>query len=128
MAALLGCSFSRLVSRPYIPCQRQALLSTIASLQEVYQVQDDVAPSSRKENTVDSFLVDTFGRQHTYLRISIAERCSLRCQYCMPAEGVKLSPNENLLKAEEIYRIAQLFVGAGVKKIRLTGGEVNLIK
>lgn len=68
-------------------------------------------------------LTDTFGRRHTYLRISLTERCNLRCRYCMPAEGVALTPNARLLTLEEIERIAALFVRAGVAKIRLTGGE-----
>ena len=68
-------------------------------------------------------LKDTFGRQHNYLRISIVERCNLRCTYCMPAEGVPLSPKSHLMTYEEIYQIAETFVKHGVTKIRLTGGE-----
>lgn len=68
-------------------------------------------------------LTDTFGRNHTYLRISLTERCNLRCQYCMPAEGVQLQPHGHILTFEEIERLARLFVQAGVNKIRLTGGE-----
>lgn len=67
--------------------------------------------------------VDTFGRVHTYLRISLTERCNLRCTYCMPAEGVELSPKGHILTFEEIERLARLFVRGGVDKIRLTGGE-----
>ncbi|CAL1526180.1 unnamed protein product [Lymnaea stagnalis] len=69
------------------------------------------------------FLTDTFGRQHTYLRISLTERCNLRCQYCMPEEGVQLSPKDHILSTEEILKLSQLFVSQGVNKIRLTGGE-----
>ena len=68
-------------------------------------------------------LVDTFGRRHTYLRISLTERCNLRCIYCMPAEGVTLAPRSDILTFEEIVRLAHLFVALGVDKIRLTGGE-----
>ncbi|HEX7069379.1 MAG TPA: GTP 3',8-cyclase MoaA [Rhodothermales bacterium] len=68
-------------------------------------------------------LTDSFGRRHTYLRISLTERCNLRCQYCMPAEGIALSPRDHILTFEEIERLARLFVGLGVDKIRLTGGE-----
>ncbi|MEK9614011.1 MAG: GTP 3',8-cyclase MoaA [Flavobacteriaceae bacterium] len=68
-------------------------------------------------------LTDSFGRQHTYLRISLTERCNLRCSYCMPLEGVQLSPSKHLMNAEEIFSLAQLFVKKGVTKIRLTGGE-----
>lgn len=68
-------------------------------------------------------LTDTFGRKHTYLRISLTERCNLRCKYCMPAEGVSLQPQDQILTFEEIERIARLFIAEGVNKIRLTGGE-----
>ncbi len=68
-------------------------------------------------------LTDGFNRKHTYLRISLIERCNLRCTYCMPAEGITLTPREHLMRYEEIYEIAKLFVQHGVTKIRLTGGE-----
>ncbi|KAG2172391.1 hypothetical protein INT43_004933 [Umbelopsis isabellina] len=70
-----------------------------------------------------NFLTDTFSRQHNYLRISITEKCNLRCTYCMPAEGVQLSASDKLLSTDEILRLARLFVSEGVTKIRLTGGE-----
>eukprot|EP00850_Spirogloea_muscicola_P010649 SM000063S20039 [mRNA] locus=s63:455871:457660:- [translate_table: standard] len=73
-------------------------------------------------------LVDAFGRAHTYLRISLTERCNLRCQYCMPAEGAALSPPAALLAADEVVRLAALFVAGGVDKIRLTGGEPTIRK
>ncbi len=68
-------------------------------------------------------LTDAFGREHTYLRISLTERCNLRCTYCMPAEGVDLKPRDHILSFEEIMRLAELLVSRGVTKIRLTGGE-----
>src|SRR5688572_8713129 len=68
-------------------------------------------------------LCDTFGRRHTYLRISVTDRCDLRCRYCMPAEGIQLQPKAEILTIEEILRLARLFVGQGVDKIRITGGE-----
>ncbi|GAL88459.1 molybdenum cofactor biosynthesis protein MoaA [Jejuia pallidilutea] len=70
-----------------------------------------------------NILTDSHGRDHTYLRISLIERCNLRCTYCMPEEGVKLSPKSSLMTYEEIYDIAKTFVEHGVTKIRLTGGE-----
>ncbi|XP_033860825.3 molybdenum cofactor biosynthesis protein 1 isoform X1 [Acipenser ruthenus] len=70
-----------------------------------------------------AFLTDSFGRRHSYLRISLTEKCNLRCQYCMPEEGVKLTPRSQLLSTEEIVSLARLFVQEGVDKIRLTGGE-----
>jgi len=69
-------------------------------------------------------LVDSFGRTHDYLRISLTERCNLRCEYCMPEEGVELSHDDDLLTTPEIIRAARIFVErGGVRKIRLTGGE-----
>ncbi|KAM9563773.1 molybdenum cofactor biosynthesis protein 1 isoform 2-T2 [Guaruba guarouba] len=70
-----------------------------------------------------AFLTDSFGRQHNYLRISLTEKCNLRCQYCMPEEGVQLTPKSDLLTTQEIITLAKLFVKEGVEKIRLTGGE-----
>ncbi|NAS32067.1 GTP 3',8-cyclase MoaA [Flavobacteriaceae bacterium R38] len=70
-----------------------------------------------------NILTDTFGRKHNYLRISLTERCNLRCTYCMPAEGIQLSPKESIMSYEEVYTIAKEFVHHGVTKIRLTGGE-----
>ncbi|MBL7471558.1 GTP 3',8-cyclase MoaA [Robertkochia sediminum] len=71
----------------------------------------------------DNILRDTHGRDHAYLRISLTERCNLRCFYCMPAEGIPLVPRSHLMTYEEIYEIAKTFVAHGVNKIRLTGGE-----
>ncbi len=68
-------------------------------------------------------ITDTFGRKHNYLRISLTERCNLRCTYCMPEDGVQLSPKSHIMTYEEIYTIAKAFVELGVDKIRLTGGE-----
>ncbi|KAL0561915.1 hypothetical protein IC582_002360 [Cucumis melo] len=82
----------------------------------------------QKENSDSNMLVDSFGRMHTYLRISLTERCNLRCQYCMPAEGVDLTSTPKLLTRNEIMRLANLFVSSGVNKIRLTGGEPTIRK
>mmetsp|Transcript_15484 Transcript_15484/g.39968 ORF Transcript_15484/g.39968 Transcript_15484/m.39968 type:complete len:404 (-) Transcript_15484:351-1562(-) len=78
---------------------------------------------SRLDGAINPALGDRFGRQHTYLRMSLTERCSLRCVYCMPEDGVNLTPSSRLLTTDETLRIARLFVRAGVDKIRLTGGE-----
>jgi len=67
-------------------------------------------------------LVDAFGRRHTDLRISVTDRCNLRCTYCMPAEAI-FRPREELLAYEEIARVAAVAAGLGVRTIRLTGGE-----
>lgn len=66
---------------------------------------------------------DKFGRVHNYLRLSLTERCNLRCFYCMPPEGVQLSPPSSIMTASEIFNISKTFVSLGVNKIRLTGGE-----
>ncbi len=70
-----------------------------------------------------NILIDQFQRKHTYLRISLTEKCNLRCSYCMPAQGIPLSPKAHIMTANEIFEIAKLFVTHGVTKIRLTGGE-----
>ena len=76
-----------------------------------------------KSRPVSSPLTDNFSRTHNYLRISVTERCNLRCVYCMPESGVPLSPPAHLLTTPEIVHLSQLFVSQGVDKIRLTGGE-----
>ena len=70
-----------------------------------------------------AFLTDTHGRHHDYLRISLTEKCNLRCQYCMPEQGVDLTEKSKLLTSEELIQVSKIFVDEGVKKIRLTGGE-----
>lgn len=76
-----------------------------------------------KYQKTTQMLTDSHNRKHTYLRISLTERCNLRCTYCMPAEGIHPSPKSQLMTFEEIYAIAKTFVAHGVTKIRLTGGE-----
>ncbi|NYI58584.1 GTP 3',8-cyclase MoaA [Cellulomonas soli] len=68
-------------------------------------------------------LVDRFGRVHRDLRISLTDRCSLRCTYCMPAEGVPWLARDTMLSTEEIVRVARVGVELGITEIRLTGGE-----
>jgi cyclic pyranopterin phosphate synthase len=68
-------------------------------------------------------LIDSFNRPITYLRISITDRCNLRCVYCMPPEGVPFQPHETVLRYEEIAALARILAGQGVRAIRLTGGE-----
>jgi len=75
------------------------------------------------QRTKKNILEDNHGRYHNYLRISLTERCNLRCTYCMPEEGADLSPNQELLTTSEIIQLATHFVKNGVTKIRLTGGE-----
>ena len=74
-------------------------------------------------STSQSALRDLFNRQHTYLRVSLTERCNLRCTYCMPEQGVKLTQNDKLLTGDEIAKLVKFFVKLGVNKVRFTGGE-----
>lgn len=68
-------------------------------------------------------LLDPFRRKINYLRISITDRCNLRCRYCMPEQGVPLIPHGEILTYEEILRIVHVFAMEGISKVRLTGGE-----
>lgn len=68
-------------------------------------------------------LLDAFGRQVDYLRLSITDRCNLRCVYCMPPSGVPLKPVSEILSYDELIRIVQAAVSLGVRKVRITGGE-----
>jgi GTP 3',8-cyclase len=73
--------------------------------------------------TISGPLVDSFGRVHTNLRISVTDRCNIRCFYCMPYEDVQFKPRHELLSFEEIERFASVVARLGVRKLRLTGGE-----
>ena len=68
-------------------------------------------------------MFDRFNRHINYLRISVTDRCNLRCIYCMPAEGIKLLRHEDILSFDEIFEVANIAVEMGVHKIRITGGE-----
>ncbi|MFQ5893274.1 MAG: GTP 3',8-cyclase MoaA, partial [Nitrospinota bacterium] len=68
-------------------------------------------------------LVDTFGRMAKNLRVSVTDRCDLRCLYCMPPEGLEWLPRPELLTFEEMERVVRLLVRLGVEKVRITGGE-----
>jgi len=68
-------------------------------------------------------LVDGFGRNVTYLRVSVTERCNFRCQYCMPEKPFSWVPKENLLSFEELFLFVKVAIDEGITKIRITGGE-----
>lgn len=68
-------------------------------------------------------LIDQHGRQLTYLRLAVTDRCNLRCRYCMPAEGIDFAKQSALLTYEEILRLTRVLAQMGMRKIRLTGGE-----
>lgn len=71
-------------------------------------------------------LVDTFGRFHSYLRISLTEKCNLRCVYCMPEEGISLTPRVGLMTLDERKRLIRIFSSLGANKLRFTGGEPTI--
>jgi len=68
-------------------------------------------------------LLDRFGRQHTYVRVSVTDRCNYRCTYCMPEEGLSWLARSDLLSYEEIARVVRVMASLGVRRVRLTGGE-----
>jgi cyclic pyranopterin phosphate synthase len=68
-------------------------------------------------------LVDNHGRQITYLRLAITDRCNLRCRYCRPESGVPFIPHDEILRFEELERFVHIFTSLGINKIRVTGGE-----
>ena len=90
------------------------------------------APGAKAPRYDGGLLADTLGRPMRDLRISVTDRCNFRCTYCMPREvfdaDYKFLPHESILSFEEITRLARIFVGLGVQKIRLTGGEPLLRK
>jgi cyclic pyranopterin phosphate synthase len=75
------------------------------------------------EQPAGSGLVDGWGRPVTYLRVSVTDRCNLRCVYCMPPDGVALRPREQIIRYEEIARVVAAAARLGVASVRLTGGE-----
>jgi len=74
-------------------------------------------------DATDGPLVDRYGRVHRDLRISITDRCNLRCVYCMPEEGIEFAPRDQILTYEELTRVARVAHGLGVTRVRITGGE-----
>lgn len=86
-------------------------------------INDNFNYKTKLSSSLNNELLDNFGRFHNYLRISITERCNLRCTYCMPEKGIDLTPKNNLMNLSELSKLISIFVGLGVDKIRLTGGE-----
>ena len=68
-------------------------------------------------------MIDSAGRKIDYLRISVTDRCNLRCRYCMPPEGVKNLGHEAILTYSEIVRIVKIMADLGIRKVKITGGE-----
>jgi len=80
-------------------------------------------------------LIDPFQRPISYLRVSVTDRCNLRCVYCMPEQGVPFGPHQEILTLEEMARVIRVAAGMGLSRVRLTGGEplvrkgvVNLVR
>ena len=71
-------------------------------------------------------LIDSVGRVHTYMRVSVTDRCNYRCLYCMPEEGLQWMPKAEILQFEEISRIVRVMAKMGIQKIRITGGEPTI--
>ncbi len=71
---------------------------------------------------------DSFGRLIDYIRVSITDRCNLRCLYCMPENGIDLCGHDEVLRYEEFIRLCRIFAGLGIKKIKITGGEALVRK
>ena len=80
------------------------------------------APSPQAGSRNPAALVDGYGRTVTYLRLSVTDRCDLRCVYCM-SEHMTFLPKVEVLTLEELDRLASAFIGLGVTKLRITGGE-----
>src|SRR5881394_40488 len=78
---------------------------------------------SGAERDMNEPLVDTLGRVHTSLRVSVTDRCNIRCFYCMPNENVQFRPRNEILSFEEIARFVRVVSQMGVHRLRLTGGE-----
>ncbi len=68
-------------------------------------------------------LIDQHGRNINYMRLSVTDRCNLRCNYCMPEAGINFAPRHEVLTLEELYDLSAIAVRAGIRKIRITGGE-----
>jgi cyclic pyranopterin phosphate synthase len=82
-----------------------------------------VAPQAQPHYTTDSPAHDAYGRRIDYLRVSLTDRCNMRCVYCMPAEGMQFTPRPELLTTNEFLLVMRAAAAAGFRKIRLTGGE-----
>ena len=68
-------------------------------------------------------MIDKYGRKVNYLRLSVTDRCDLRCNYCMPKKNSILYPKSEILSLDDLKRITRVLINLGIKKIRVTGGE-----
>lgn len=109
----------------------QSLISNLRSptskkVTNIAMIDTVVQPIPLRESAERPKLHDQFGRHINYLRISLIDRCNLRCVYCMPVDGLQFLPDEKLLSVDEIELVVQAAAGAGFRKIRFTGGEPTL--
>ena len=109
---------TRFVSRLPIVCG-----DTDAPLDLPDTLGDPVPLAARGQAGYPGWLADREGRRLRYLRLSVTDRCDLKCRYCMPAEGVPASEREDVLTFEEVIRVVRVFVRLGVQTVRITGGE-----
>jgi uncharacterized radical SAM superfamily Fe-S cluster-containing enzyme len=105
----------------------EKLRDCLRDLQPRVEIEPDILqraalPIERMPRAQITMLVDSFARQHTNLRISVTDRCNIRCYYCMP-EDVRFGAREEILSFEELERVVRVAASMGVDKIRITGGE-----
>ena len=93
---------------------------TYSKIQQQQQQQHPATQSFDSKLATSEMLTDKYKRFHSYLRISLSERCNFRCLYCMPPEGVPLQPKEDLLTTEEIIKLSTMFSNGGVDKVRMS--------
>jgi cyclic pyranopterin phosphate synthase len=102
---------------------RLTVISCDADVSADSDLTDPVPLAARGEVGYPGWLADRHGRRLRYLRMSVTDRCDLRCAYCMPEEGVPASPKDEVLSIEELARIGRVFHRIGVSTVRITGGE-----
>jgi len=101
----------------------EAFESNMKELENDPEFMSIIKGTPSPESPVPISMLDGFGRTIDYLRISVTDRCNLRCLYCMPNEGVGWIPHEDVLRFEEVLRICRILAGMGIKSVRVTGGE-----
>src|SRR5260221_7840397 len=87
---------------------------------------DRLPPMRSKPLPVTAAMHDAQGRRISYLRISVTDRCNFRCVYCMPEEGLAWLPKDDILSYEEIAEVVRQLAPAGIRRLRITGGEPTI--
>jgi cyclic pyranopterin phosphate synthase len=83
----------------------------------------EISTKSHSDFSPKEILLDNFGRRINYVRLSVTDRCNLRCTYCMPGKGIQFIPRDQILSYEEMERLLTLLTSMGITKVRITGGE-----